>query len=75
MNADEFAVQCPITVEDAQIILDAIKGSVLWKPEMMVELVQCGWQVEDILKKLENNPMYLLGYLAIQNADNPPSSA
>jgi hypothetical protein len=70
MTADELANQSLMTEDDAQKILDYVKDMAFWSnPEIIISLSIHGWRVDTIIEKIEDDPLFLLTYLAIH--DNP----
>lgn len=68
MDALRMATLSPMTEEDAEMLLRTIKGMALWTPEMLVELSLNGFEPLQIVDKLQNEPMFLIAYLAIHNS-------
>jgi hypothetical protein len=68
MTADELANQSLMTENDAQKILDYVDGMAFWSnPENIISLSIHGFDVDTIIEKIEDDPLYLLTYLAIHD--------
>lgn len=68
MDKHELARLSLMNEEQAQMLLDKIEGMAFWNAEMLIDLSCNGFRAFEIANYLDNDPMFLLGYLAIQNS-------
>lgn len=68
MDKYELANRSLMTEPQAEMLLDAIKGMALFNAEMLIELSLNGFRAFEILSLLENDPLYLISYLAIRES-------
>jgi hypothetical protein len=68
MTALELAAQTLMTEDEAKMILDKLHNMALWSPEMIIELSTCGFRAFEITDYLDNDPVFLLTYLAVHSS-------
>lgn len=68
MNSLELAQLSLMTEVQAEMLLDAIKGMALFNANMLLELSLNGFHAFEILSYLENDPLFLITYLAVREA-------
>lgn len=66
MDALRMSTLSLMTEDQAQTLLDKIQGMALWNADMIIQLSLNGFRAFEIAEYLDNDPMFLLAYLAIR---------